>query len=204
VIGNTGFSQTFFNLKVATSIASQSNSTGSFRVGYDVGVSYEQQFTKVLWVELGLDYIQKGVHIGTFQNVTQFSRRLEYLEVPLLVKYRYLVNQNFAWSLYAGPSIGFAANASSRFFRIAQPVVQPLPIDSDGGVNPLDLGINLGAELNFGAEYGYIGVFAAFQQSVTTVLNINGTSLRNYGFTTGLKFQFGKPIEMEVNDWDTY
>ncbi len=203
-LGTTGFSQNFVNLKLGTSIANQTNSTGSFRVGYDVGVTFEQQFSKVIWLESGVNYTQKGTHVGVFRNVTQFSRRIQYLEIPLFAKYRYLVNQNFAWSLYAGPSFGFATSASSRFFRIAQPVVEPIAIDSDAGVNPLDLGLNVGAELNFGADYGYIGIFAAFQQSVTSALNVNGVSLRNFAFTTGLKFQIGKPIEMEEYNWNKY
>jgi hypothetical protein len=203
-LSTTSFSQTFFNVKLGTSIANQTNSTGSFRFGYNLGISYEQQFSKVLWLEFGMDYVQKGTHVGVFQNVTQFSRRIQYLEVPIFAKYRYPVSETFVWSLYAGPSFGFATSASSRFFRIAQPIVQPIAIDSDAGINPFDLGLNLGGELSFASEYGYIGLFVTAQQSVSSVLNVNGVALRNYGITTGLKFQFGKPVELEEYDWNKY
>ena len=197
-----GYSQTLFNIKGGVGLQNQANSDGDFKLAFNAGISYEYKFSDFLWIDLGVDYTQKGTDLGVFQNVTQFTTRINYIEIPVYVKYRYLLTEDVNWAFYAGPSIGYALNASNRFFRIAQPVILDIPIGGDAGITQIEPAINVGAEINFGVEYGYMGLYTNFQYGLNTAFTgINGIAVRNYGITAGLKIQIGDKLEVK-NPYD--
>ena len=190
--------QNYFNLKIGTSLYSQTNSGGSPIVGFIGGLSYEPKLANKIWLEVGARYVDKGTRIGTVANVTQFTTRLRYVDIPVYVKYTYEVRNFFTWAVYGGPSIGIATGARNRFFSIGQPVVLDIPIGGTGGLNPTDFAANLGGELNFKTGYGYVSLFTEFQYGLSTVLSdLAGNSLNNIGLNIGLKLKLGKRTEIE-------
>ncbi len=190
--------QNYFNLKLGTSLYSQTNSGGSPIIGFVGGISYEPKLANKIWLEVGAQYVDKGTRIGTIGNVTQFTTRLRYVDIPVFVKYTYEVRNYFTWAVYGGPSIGFALGARNRFFSIGQPVVIDIPIGGNGGLNSTDIGANVGGELNFKTGYGYASLFTEFQYGLSTVLNdLAGNSLNNIGLSVGLKLKLGKRSEIE-------
>lgn len=189
--------QNYFNLKLGTALYNQTNSGGTLKLGFLAGASYEPKIANNVWLEIGGTYVEKGTRLGTIANVTQFTTRLQYIDIPVFAKYTYELRNHFTWSVYGGPSIGFAIGARNRFFTIGQPQVIDIPIGGPEGLNSTDFGLNIGGELNFRTEYGYIGLFAEFQQSLSTALTtINGADIRNIGINLGLKIKIGRKTDI--------
>jgi len=189
--------QNYFNLKLGTSLYSQSNSGGTPKIGFVGGISYEPKLSNKIWLEVGAQYVEKGTRIGTIGNVTQFTTRLQYVDIPAFVKYTYEVRNFFTWSVYAGPSVGLAIGARNRFFSLGQPQIIEIPIGGATGLSSTDVAVNIGGELNFKTAYGYASLFAEFQRGLTTVLSdLAGNGLNNVGLNAGLKIKLGKRTEI--------
>ena len=195
--------QNYFNLKLGTALYNQTNSGGSVKLGFIAGATYEPKISNNIWLEVGANYVEKGTKLGTVGNVTQFTTRLQYIDIPIFAKYTYEVRNHFTWSLYGGPSVGFAIGARNRFFSIGQPQIIEIPIGGAGGLNSTDIGLNIGGELNFRTEYGYISLFSEFQQSLSTALTtLNGANIKNIGVSLGLKMKIGKKTDIEEDAID--
>lgn len=195
--------QNYFNIKLGTALYDQSNAGGSFKLGFLAGASYEPKIANHLWLEFGATYVEKGSNLGTIANVTQFTTRLQYIDIPLFAKYTYELRNHFTWAVYAGPSLGFAIGARNRFFTIGQPQVIDIPIGGPDGVNSTDFALNLGGELNFRTAYGYATLFAEFQQGISTVLTtLNGNDIRNVGINLGLKLKVGRKTDIAQDPID--
>jgi len=179
-------------------LASQSNTVGGTRVGIAVGLGYEYQLNKSLWLAAGVDFVNKGVNIGTIANVTQYTRRLNYYEVPVALKYKYFLSPSFQWGVFGGVNLGFIGKAEDRFFRVAMPVTQELTVGSDGLVNSMDLGFHIGGELNFTVDYGQFSLYALFQPSIGAAMTdpLGQGELTNRVIQAGFLVKFGKaPID---------
>jgi len=137
--------QNYFNIKLGLVLADQTNTNGSFRAGLNTGFTYDYKVAPSIWIQSGLEYAGRGTNLGVVNNVTQFKTNIKYIEVPIFVKYKYSFKPSINWAIYGGPSVAFAVDASSSFFRIAQPATIPLPI-GEGGVSRTDLAINIGGE----------------------------------------------------------
>ena len=59
-----GYSQTLFNIKGGVGLQNQANSDGDFKLAFNAGISYEYKFSDFLWIDLGVDYTQKGTDLG--------------------------------------------------------------------------------------------------------------------------------------------
>lgn len=188
--------QNYIFTNLGVNFASESNSGGSSKFGTNLGIGYEQKLTRNFWLSPGVNYVSKGVKFGVVGNVTQFTQTINYLEVPLLLKYKYYFTNSINWSFVTGPSLSFATSAKNKFFSIGQPVTDELVIDKETGINPTDLGMNFGAELNFTVDYGYITVFTMYQLGLSSVLkDQSGNSIKNRVMTFGLQFKFGDHIK---------
>ena len=195
--------QNYFNLKIGTGLYNQTNSGGNLKLGFLLGTSYEVKLANKVWLEAGADYIEKGNRIGTVANVTQFTTRLQYVDIPVNLKYTYEVRNFFTWSVYGGPYASVAIGARNRFFSIGQPVVIDIPIGGNGGLNTTDFGYTLGGELNFRSGYGYFSLFTEFRQGFSTALsNLNGPGLKNVGLNIGLRIKVGRRTEIEEDPID--
>jgi len=207
---NTVRAQNLFGVKAGVTLAEQTNTVVEPNLRFDVtlGLSYEWQTKlKNLWIQPEFNYIKKGVRLDVVRNTTQFKRVIQYLEVPVLVKYKYIYSNQFDWALAAGPSVGYALSAENRFFRIGQPTVETLNIEKGNGVNPIDIGFIIGAEANFAVDYGQICIYGRLQYGISRVASDeNGLPVRNRLFETGMFFKFGRARNMvfdqEVLDKD--
>jgi len=191
--------QNYFTLKLAASLANQSGTGGSIQVGVATGLGYEYQISDKLWIASGVDFVNKGTVIGVVANVTQYGRRVNYYEVPLSVKYKYFFSPNFQWGVYGGANIGFNSSGKDRFFSLAQPVERD--IAGEGLVESTEIGVHIGAELNFAVDYGQFSIFAQYQPSLTTAVMdpLFGIDVKNNILQTGFLVKFGKEA---INPYD--
>jgi len=189
-------SQNYIVANIGVNFANESNSGGSSKFGTTLGINYEQKLARNFWITSGANYVAKGVKFGVVGNVTQFTQTINYLEVPMFLKYKYYFTHSINWSFVAGPSLSFATSAKNKFFSIGQPVTDELVIDKETGINPTDLGMNLGAELNFTVDYGYITLYTMYQLGLSSVLQDQaGRSIKNRVLTFGMQFKFGDHIK---------
>lgn len=186
--------QNYFTTKFAMSLANQNPTGGNPRFGIATGLGYEYQLTKVFWVAGGIDYVNKGTSLGTVANVTEYTRRINYWDVPLSIKYKYFFSPGFQWGFFGGVNIGFANRARDRFFIIGAPQIQELGIGTPGGANRVDFGAHLGAELNFTTDYGQLTMYALFNPSLgPTLIDPLGTGeLTNNTLQAGFLVKIGK------------
>ncbi len=192
--------QNLFGLKSGITLSDQTNTIvdGSLRFDVTFGLSYEWQTSLGnLWIQPEINYISKGVTLGVVGNTTQYKRKIQYMEAPILLKYKYVYSNQFDWALVAGPSVGVALKAENRFFRIARPTIEELPLDKSTGVNPIDFGMILGAEANFAVDYGQITLYGRLQYGISRVAaDPEGLPIRNRLFEGGMVFKFGRARDM--------
>ena len=185
--------QNYFTTKVGFSLANQSPTGGSPRFGIATGVGYEYQISKVFWVAGGIDYVNKGTFIGVVANVTEYTRRINYWDVPLSLKYKYFFSPSLQWGFFGGVNIGFANRARDRFFSIGTPQIQELGIGTPNGASTVDFGVHIGGELNFTTDYGQLTMFALFNPSLTSALidPLGSEELTNNALQAGFLIKFG-------------
>ena len=101
------FNDSYFGFRLGMAVATvrsdAANLNGSdSRTGLDLGFVAGTRITRTapLYFESGLSYIEKGGK-GKYEG-DKFTYRLEYLELPLLIKYKYDVARNISIEPYAG------------------------------------------------------------------------------------------------------
>ncbi len=195
--------QNMVSVKGGAALSTQTNRDGTFRFDVAAGLGYEFALKGRLWMHPEINYIPKGTAIGVFENVTQYRTKITYFELPVLFKYKYVYNNSFDWALVGGPSIGYASKAENVFFALGRPSSQEIPIDKSTGINPIDIGINLGIEANFAVDYGQVTLYSRFQHGWSRVAaNPEGFPVRNIVWESGLMFKFGRQREIEIYEED--
>lgn len=135
--------QTTVGLKAGVSFATLSNKEPDWdsRTGFAGGISFEMR-AGAIGLQPEILYVQKGVKNNGAPSTT--ARKLDYLEVPLLLKLTVPVPalQPF---VVAGPSVGFRMTCK----------VGEIDCDDDA-VKSTDWGAVLGAGLRLGGDKGII------------------------------------------------
>lgn len=109
------------------------------KLGFTVGVFAEMPLSGSLAVQPELLFVQKG---GTEEDGdANVDFNLNYLELPVLVKYDLPVGGRLAPSLYVGPFVGYSVK---RAFE-----AEGISIDADEAFKRFDYGAT------FGADFGY-------------------------------------------------
>ncbi len=141
-----------------TNLSGKSNATFDPRAGLAGGVALGYDFGNGLLVQPEVLYVVKGAYADTEvdffpddgQDVLVPIRArfdLTYLEVPVLVVYRFAGRGGLQPKVFAGPSIAFKLDARVRFR--ARGGTGPTQTEEDDTVESIDYGAVLGA----GAEF---------------------------------------------------
>ena len=187
--------QDYFLLRFGGTLSTQSGIESGLKPGLVAGIGYEYQLSNKWWLQSNLDYIQKGADVGVVGNVTQFSNRFEYWEASIYLQNKYFVTENINWSFFGGPNIGITSVAKSRYFRIAQPEIVIYVVGDPNGASQTDFGLNVGADINFRTDYGYLSLYSSFHFGLTKAGNdLFANELSNRVISFGLIGKFGKPL----------
>ncbi len=194
VLSQSASGQNYFTTKLGISLSNQSPTGGNPRFGIATGLGYEYQISKVFWVAGGIDYVNKGTSLGVVANVTEYTRRINYWEVPFSLKYKYFFSPSFQWGFFGGVNIGFANRARDRFFMIGTPQIVELGIGTPTGANRIDFGVHIGGELNFTSDYGQLTMFALFNPSLSSALvdPLGSADLTNNALQAGFIVKIGR------------
>lgn len=108
--------QTTFGFKAGASISDLSFDTDEVapdlesRVGILLGATVDVPLASGLWFQPGLSFVQKGAEItGEFEGGEEVTVALDldYVEMPLLLKYVFPTTGSLGVHLFAGPALAF-------------------------------------------------------------------------------------------------
>ena len=176
LVSIVSYSQISWNAKVGMNM---SNFTGDsdtdMRVGFNVGVGMEYQFTDMWSIQPSLMFTQKGAKAGD-EKVKPM-----YLEIPVLAAARFAVTDNQNVVVKAGPYFAFGVAGKGGDVKC---------FDKDGwDMNRFDAGIGVGVayEINkfFIALDGEFGLTKVLDFETDGVSNP-----KNMNFSIGVGYKF--------------
>ena len=154
--------RTYFGLRVGLNVSNvrsespELNGT-SMKTGLNIGAVLGTQlsFTTPLFLESGLYYSQKGGksdNIMTLDGPSKFTYDLNYLELPLVLKYRHFTYSGLSIEPYAGGylAVGVGGNIKDYGDR------KSFSSYNDGYFKRFDGGLKLGLGLGYGIGYADI------------------------------------------------
>ncbi|MDR3141400.1 MAG: PorT family protein [Tannerellaceae bacterium] len=127
--------QTFrYAARAGLNLADKTNTSGTFKLGLNFGVSAEYLITSLFSAEAGLYYSMQGSKFK-FANT---NLEHNYLNIPVLAKY--YVHRGL--NIFAGPQLGIKANVNKQAFGNKD--LEQVRVEGDM-VKPFDLSAIIGA-----------------------------------------------------------
>jgi outer membrane protein W len=150
LIASPAMAQTKFNLGITAGVA-MSNGTAKdsagtklegnkMKLGLAAGVFFRIIPSEQICIQPEILYVMKGPKFDDAGDVTGLKFDLNYIEIPVLVKYMFKTEGNFKPNIFAGPYVGILASAKAK--------------GSEGGVSAsVDIKDNF-KSTDFGAAFG--------------------------------------------------
>ncbi len=194
----SGYSQISWNAKAGISISNIINSGEvNFKPGYQVGVGMNYYFNDHWGIQPSLMIISKGYKIKgdyyfpPFMNNSEQLKSYDitnhkvYVELPLLLTYRFNVSEKFKLIFSGGGYISYGfAGKSKNTETLLNGSTRKNKVDSfSTGAEKFDTGLAAGATLEYKNKYS-IGLSSDFGLRSTEARDKN----RTYGLTFGYKF----------------
>ncbi len=125
------------------------------------------------------------------QSNDSFKQRINYLEIPVALRYFLTLNGNFRPNVFFGPSLGFKLNAK-RTNYINQGVVKQ-DFDNSAQFRSMDLGLIAGFQLNFkglGERQRFL-IDARYRYGLSDITLDDNQNVNNSTITLTLGYGFG-------------
>lgn len=121
------------------------------RTGLDVGAVIGTRLTSAapLYFETGLSYTEKGGK-GTYQG-NKFTYRLDYLELPLVLKYKYAVSPDVKIEPFAGGYLALGVGGKIKNYGARE--AYSSFSDDDAAFKRFDGGLRIGCGASFDMLY---------------------------------------------------
>lgn len=127
---------------------------GTAKTGLNVGAvaGFQVAYRSPVYFETGLSYVEKGGK-GLYEG-TKFSYSLDYLEVPLVMKYMIDIDRSFSIQPYVGGYLALGIAGKIKDFGYRQAYSS---FDSKEGFQRFDGGIRLGCGFQYDFAYAELG-----------------------------------------------
>ena len=180
---SSAFSQTSFNVKAGVNLSNfMSDYDTKVKVGFKAGLGREYQFNELISLQPSLMVATKGTKMGYFATVgsvtskTEFKVNQTYLELPVLVGFRFYLGGNTNLVLSVGPYFGFGVGGKTKLsgnvnipglgdFGSSSSTDTFGTDDDDMGLKRFDVGAAVGLAFEFGkffvgidSEFGFIDI----------------------------------------------
>jgi hypothetical protein len=182
VFMSTIFAQVKFGVTAGLNVSTLSaNKEVSFKhkAGFQAGAVVDWAVADKVSIVPELLFTQRG---AKYKNISKSSVKLNYLQIPVNVAYKFDVGLGSQIFVFAGPYLGCALSGSKKY----EGKSQSIKFGSDKNkFKPVDFGINVGA------GYYYSGVFFKLQYNLgLNKLNNDRGSIksRNIAVSTGYFF----------------
>ena len=194
----SGYSQISWNAKAGINISNIINfGDVDFKPGYQVGVGMDYYFNDHWGVQPSLLLISKGYKDKGdyyFPPFMENSEKLKsyditdnkvYVELPLLLTYRFNVSEKFKLIFSGGGYISYGVAGKFKYSEtLLDGTSRKINVDSfSAGVKKFDNGLAAGATLEYKNKYS-IGLSSDFGLRSTEARDKN----RTYGLTFGYRF----------------
>lgn len=159
------------------------------RTGFLVGGYALLNLSGPIAIQPEILFVQKGSsNEQSFQGTTFTSTtKLDYIEVPVLAKYQISGGSGFSPSIFAGPAVGFNANAE----RTTEGRGQSETEDISDGVSGTEFGLYFGAGADIGFGAGSVSIDARYNLGLSNIADTDGDfSQNNQGFMITAGFAF--------------
>ena len=126
---------------------------GSLKTGINVGAvaGFQLGYRSPVYFETGVSYVEKGGE-GRFDGA-KFTYGLNYLEVPMVLKYKIEPAYDFSIQPFFGGYVAFGVGGKIKDFGIRQAYSS----FDDEGFKRFDGGIKLGCGIQYDFLYGEVG-----------------------------------------------
>ncbi len=148
----------YFGLRIGLDVATVSSDDryldgGSAKTGLNVGFAAGFQLAPAapIYLETGLSYMEKGGK--GYCDSHKFTYSLNYLELPLVLKYMLYVNRDFIIQPYAGGFVSVGVGGKIKDFGTRQAYSSY----DDDGFQRMDAGLRIGCGLQFNYLYTELG-----------------------------------------------
>mgnify|MGYP000051739201 FL=1 len=192
----SGYSQISWNAKAGVNISNTINSGDvDFKPGYQFGVGMDYYFNDHWGIQPSLMLISKGYKIkGDYPPFINKSEQLKsyditdnkvYVELPLLLTYRFNVSEKFKLIFSGGGYIAYGiAGKPKNTNTLLDGSTKKDKVDSfSAGVEKFDTGLAAGAALEYNDKYS-IGLSSDFGLRTIDGRDKN----RTYGLSFGYRF----------------
>jgi len=151
---------------------------------FHVGPVADFVLQESLHFNTGLLYSVKGfkMKMDFFETITEVTEKINYLEVPLNLAYKFTVSETSNFFVQAGPYLGYALNGKAKGGGETSDVEF-----GDGKMKRLDFGLGFGA----GLEFGSIITSLNYQLGLANTADDQDVKLKNKVFQISFAYMFG-------------
>mgnify|MGYP001266353853 CR=1 FL=1 len=164
--------------EVFDQVQGSASNESSSRIGVSGGGYVRFPITDRIGFQPEVLFAMKGVQTYQASSGGTFSARINYLDVPLLIRYRLTSTDNtdppYIGYVHAGPAFGIKMSSSAKFDGPGN----TKDLDIDSALKSLDLGLAVGGGIEF-KRYLIEGRFTAGLTDVATTTFAHPDSLKN-------------------------
>ena len=171
-----------FNVAGISVSSGPSSEDYSSKLGFGIGAVVDRLLTDQIILHLEPMYLQKGGTIKTSSFTLKF--KVNYIELPIMIKYAFMINSSLTPYAMAGPSIGLLTSAK---YEDDEGSTQ----DEKDNTNGFDFGLGLGGGVSY--PHGNMTFFAETRY-VFGLTNINSESDESTVKNRGLLVFFGVTV----------
>lgn len=198
LVSVVSYSQISWNAKVGMNM---SNFTGDMdtdmKIGFNVGVGMEYQFTEMWSIQPSLMLTTKGAKTEDSFTEDGASVKLEetynpmYLELPIMAAARFAISDNMNIVISAGPYLAYGiggkykVKGSASYEGESASETEKTDIFGDDGFNRFDFGLGVGAALEINKFF--VGLNGEF--GLTKLVDGDGAP-KNTNFSIGVGYKF--------------
>ena len=176
--------QYYYGLRLGLNVATMSSDSPAFdtksRSGLVLGGVYGHQLSKStpLWLEVGLLYSEKGgeVHI----NNDKITYRMSYLQLPIVVKYNFDVDDDFFVQPFFGGYLALGLGGKTKDYAERESWA------TFDDMNRFDGGLRLGCGVEYKMMYAELGYDLGLANIAQN--DFNSTRTRSFFFNVGVNF----------------
>lgn len=141
----------------------------SMKMGAVGGVFMSYDLTEIFAIQPELLFSMKGTTFG--EGSDEVNLKLNYFEIPLLLKVTLPTEGKIKPMLYAGPALGILMSAKAE------------DEDVKDQAKSMDIGVLAGAGVGYQMEKGMIGVEFRYEVGMSTIYDLDDATLEAWGMT---------------------
>lgn len=170
-------------LTVTTQVGENISSSLGWRTGGSVGVLAEVDLSNAFALQPELAYVRKGA-VDSDSGI-RLDRRLDYIQIPLLVKYRFARYPSLTPEVFAGPFVAFNIEAQEiREIDGRRTTWAP------ANIRTTEAGLTIGTGVQWKTPIGEVRLDARYVFGLNSIKERRNDVIRNQGVLISVGYLF--------------